>query len=211
MSFRTEFTLSCSSCLVRFFISSLRSLLSIFGLPPSFIIWDDNSLIVSSSFWIESVDAFSLFFIYSSNCLSLNASTLLTPAAIEDWLTVLNFPISPVFLTWVPPHNSVEKYASFSLPIDTTLTSSPYFSPKNARAPFSIAAFGVIILVVTSVLFFTYSFTNLSIVSSSSFVIGFIWLKSNLKRSGATSEPFCITCFPSVRLKDSWRRCVAEW
>ena len=72
--------------------------------------------------------------------MSLNASILLTPAAIDDWLTVLNFPIFPVFLTCVPPHNSVEKYVSFSLPIETTLTSSPYFSPKKAKAPFSIAA-----------------------------------------------------------------------
>ena len=36
---------------------------------------------------------------YFSNCLSLSASTLLTPAAIDDWLIILNFPISPVFLT----------------------------------------------------------------------------------------------------------------
>ena len=74
-----------------------------------------------------------------------------------------------------------------------------------------MAAFGVIILVVTSVLFCTYSLTNLSIIVSSSSVIGFIWLKSNLSLSGATKDPFCITCFPNVLLKDSCNKWVAEW
>ena len=57
--------------------------------------------------------------------------------------TNLNSPISPVFLTCVPPHNSIE-YALLvslsSIPISITLTSSPYFSPNIAIAPFATAS-----------------------------------------------------------------------
>ena len=134
----------------------------------------DKSLTISSFFSEDKFDNFSLFFKYSSNCLSLKASILLTPAAIDDWLIILNLPISPVFLTCVPPHNSVEKYFPFSSPIESTLTSSPYFSPNKANAPFLTASFGVINLVLTSVFFVTIEFTKVSIFSTSSFEIGFM-------------------------------------
>ena len=55
-------------------------------------------------------------------------------------------PISPVRRTWVPPHNSTDQPSAFwpcsraCLPIDTTRTSSPYFSPNSARAPASRAS-----------------------------------------------------------------------
>src|SRR5258708_38512452 len=51
-------------------------------------------------------------------------------------------PISPVRLTCVPPHSSTDQPSAFwpcsraLLPIDTTRTSSPYFSPNSARALF---------------------------------------------------------------------------
>ena len=41
--------------------------------------------------------------------------------------------------------------------------------------------------------------------------IGFGCEKSKRSRSGATSEPFCATCVPSVSRSAAWRRCVAEW
>ena len=41
---------------------------------------------------------------------ALKASTRLTPDDIDDWLIILNLPISAVLATCVPPHNSVEKY-----------------------------------------------------------------------------------------------------
>ena len=37
------------------------------------------------------------------------------------------------------------------------------------------------------------------------------WLKSKRSRSGATSEPFCVTCGPSRRRSASCSRWVAEW
>ena len=64
-------------------------------------------------------------------------------------------------------NNSVEKYLLSSLPMDNTLTSSPYFSPNNAKAPFSTASLGVISLVFTSDFFSTIKFTYFSIVSIS--------------------------------------------
>ena len=45
-------------------------------------------------------------------------------------LTIRSSPISAVADTWVPPHSSAR-----SSPNDTTRTSSPYLSPKNAMAP----------------------------------------------------------------------------
>ena len=44
------------------------------------------------------------------------------------------WPISPVWPTCVPPHNSIES------PNFITLTRSPYFSPNNANAPISTAS-----------------------------------------------------------------------
>ena len=143
--------------------------------------------------------------------MSLNASILLIPAAIDDWLIILNFPISPVFFTWVPPQSSVEKYFPSSSPIERTLTSSPYFSPNKANAPFSTASSGVINLVRTSDFFDTIEFTKSSILSISSLEIGFIWLKSNLNRLGSTKEPFWVTCVPKTLLNDSCNKWVAEW
>ncbi len=57
------------------------------------------------------------------------ASTRLTPAATPDSPVILNRPMSPVRFTWVPPHNSRE------LPMSSTRTSSPYFSPNSIMAP----------------------------------------------------------------------------
>jgi hypothetical protein len=35
--------------------------------------------------------------------------------------------------------------------------------------------------------------------------------KSKRRRSGATSEPFCVTCSPSTLRSAACSRCVAEW
>ena len=66
-------------------------------------------------------------------------------------------PISPVRFTWVPPQSSTDQPSALLaaprapvLPIDTTRTSSPYFSPNSARAPASRASSTAISRVVTS-------------------------------------------------------------
>ena len=211
LSDKILFTVISSNCFVSSLIVILRSSDFLIGFPPSLVISLDNDLIVSSFFWEDKLDILSFDLRYSSSCLSLNASTLLTPAAIDDWLTTLNLPTSPVFFTCVPPQSSVEKYLLPSSPINTTLTSSPYFSPNKAIAPCSIPSSGVISRVTTSVFEFTNLLTFSSIFFISSSVIGFIWLKSNLNLSGATNDPFCITCVPKVLLRDSCNKCVAEW
>ena len=72
---------------------------------------------------------------YASAPAPVTASMRRTPEATPASLTILNSPMSPVRLTWVPPQSSVEKS-----PIFNTRTSSPYFSPNNAIAPKPIAS-----------------------------------------------------------------------
>ena len=64
------------------------------------------------------------------------ASNLLTPDDTEVSLDIINPSISEVFFTCVPPHNSTQ-HSPLRL---TTLTSSPYLSPKKANAPESMAS-----------------------------------------------------------------------
>ena len=63
------------------------------------------------------------------------ASILLIPDETLDSDNILNTPISPVLFTCVPPHNSTETSEKLK-----TLTSSSYFSPKRAIAPWDIAS-----------------------------------------------------------------------
>src|SRR5450830_519155 len=72
---------------------------------------------------------------FSSDCTNVSAfspvtaSTRRIPAATPPSATILNKPISPVRDTCVPPHSSRE------VPMDSTRTSSPYFSPNKSIAP----------------------------------------------------------------------------
>ena len=58
------------------------------------------------------------------------ASTRRVPAEMPCSAVTRKRPISPVWPTWVPPQNSLEKPGT-----STTRTRSPYLSPKNASAP----------------------------------------------------------------------------
>ena len=113
-------------------------------------------------------------------------------------------PISPVPAQWVPPHSSFEND-----PIVTTRTVSPYFSPNSAIAPdFNAASMGSS-SVVTGVLSTTRRFTSDSMSASARSVSPAKWLKSKRSRSGATSEPACLTCTPTTSRSAAWRRWVA--
>jgi len=57
------------------------------------------------------------------------------PAATPLSATMTKNPMSPVALTWVPPHNSMLNPGTL-----TTRTRSPYFSPNSAIAPAAIAS-----------------------------------------------------------------------
>ena len=131
-------------------------------------------------------------------------------------------PISPVRLTWVPPHNStdqpialeacaLEAWSRAALPIETTRTSSPYFSPNSALAPASRASSSAINRVVTSAFSSTTSLAMSSTRASSSAEIGLGWAKSKRSRSGETSEPRCAMWSPSTWRSASCRMWVAEW
>ena len=96
------------------------------------------------------------------------------------------------------------------LPIETTRTSSPYFSPNSARAPASRASSTAISRVMTSSFSSTTSLAMSSMRASSSAVIGFGCTKSKRSRSGATSEPRCAIWSPSTCRNASCSRCVAE-
>ena len=87
------------------------------------------------------------------------------------------------------PAERVAARSRAPLPIDTTRTSSPYFSPNSARAPASRASSTAISRVVTSSFSSTTSLAMSSTRRSSSAVIGFGCTKSKRSRSGATSEP----------------------
>ena len=78
-------------------------------------------------------------------------------------------------------------------------------------APAAIASSGVIRRVSTDEFLRMRSLTSSSILRSSSSEIALVWLMSKRSRSGATSEPFCVTCSPRWRRSASCRRWVAEW
>ena len=143
---------------------------------------------------------------------AVQASMRRTPLATALSPFILNTPISPSRRTCVPPQSSTE-YAPCavvpSLPIVSTRTSSPYFSPNNANAPASMASSGVIMRVETASFWRINWFTNASTAASSSSLTGFGWLKSKRKWASLTSDPFCVTCAPKVRRRASCNKCVA--
>src|SRR3990167_3375618 len=125
-------------------------------------------------------------------------------------------PTSPVRPTWVPPQSSTDHALSLGrpsgrAPIETTRTSSPYFSPKSAIAPESTASSRSISRVTTGVFCKATWLASASTSSISSSDIGFGWEKSKRRRSGATSEPFCATWLPRMPRSAACRRWVAEW
>ena len=130
--------------------------------------------------------------------------------------------MSPVRRTCVPPHSSIDHdlLAFFAcpppaglspMPIDTTRTSSPYFSPNRAMAPVSMASSMAISRVSTGAFCRMMAFAMSSTAATSSALIGLVCEKSKRSRSGATSEPFCATWVPSTWRSASCSRCVAEW
>ena len=145
----------------------------------------------------------------------VSASSRRTPAATALSPTTETRPISPVRRTCVPPQSSTEygrgPLSPSLVPIETTRTSSPYFSPNSARAPDSRASSSPISRVTTgsflSMMALAMSSTRGQLVGG----YGLGWAKSKRSRSGATSEPFCATWSPSTSRSASCSRCVAEW
>ena len=134
------------------------------------------------------------------------ASMRRTPAAIPASETILNPPISAVLLTCVPPHSSMDTPGT-----STTRTTSPYFSPNIAVAPFALASAMGISRASSTTASPTQPLTRASICLSSSLVGARGALKSNRRRSKVTSEPACDTSSPTTSLSADCSRCVAVW
>ncbi len=82
-------------------------------------------------------------------------------------------------------------------PMESTRTSSPYFSPNRAMAPASIASSGDIRRVETSALPRICAFTSASTAAICCGVRASGCEKSKRRRSSATRLPFWVTCAPS--------------
>ena len=114
--------------------------------------------------------------------------------------------MSPVARTCVPPHSSVLNEPS---PTATTRTLSPYFSPNSAMAPEAIASCVLRTAVLTGSFFRMAALTIRSTSSNCSGVTAEKCWKSKRRRSGATSEPACLTCGPSTLRSAACSRWVA--
>ena len=97
------------------------------------------------------------------------------------------------------------------LPIDSTRTSSAYFSPNSIIAPDFCASSSGISSAPVAVLARTSRLTISSTWRISSAVIGAVWAKSKRVFSGSTSEPFCCTWAPSTSRSALCIRWVTEW
>ncbi len=78
---------------------------------------------------VEMSDCFSAR--YDATFGPVYATSLLTPEDTASCATIVNAPISRVLGEWVHPQSSTDTPS----PMVTTLTMSPYLSPKNIFAP----------------------------------------------------------------------------
>ncbi|OQC26078.1 MAG: hypothetical protein BWX71_01584 [Deltaproteobacteria bacterium ADurb.Bin072] len=134
------------------------------------------------------------------------ASILRSPADTLDSETTFTRPIWPVEEQWVPPQSSMD-----TSPMDTTRTSSAYFSVKSAMAPRPMASSLDRISVLTGRFSSTNWFTMASILSSSSADTAAKWVKSNLSLASLTRDPDWCTWSPKTSRNARWSRCVALW
>ena len=135
-----------------------------------------------------------------------------------------NLPISPAFLTWVPPQNSVE-YCSHSPvvgasiiwltpgpPMASTRTGSGYCSPKTARSPLIFcASSSADTCVCTSSFAAICALTCSCVALSSSGVSGLLYAKSKRSLSASHSEPRWSHALPSAFLSARLTMCVDVW
>ncbi len=112
--------------------------------------------------------------------------------------------MSPVRVTCVPPQSSRD------VPMSSTRTSSPYFSPKSIIAPSFCASSMPIVRAFVGWLSRISALTISSTRRICSSVSGALCAKSKRVLSGSTSEPFCWTCVPSTSRSALCMMCVAE-
>ena len=112
-------------------------------------------------------------------------------------------PVAPV---WQPPQSSTLG------PNFTTLTTSPYFSPKSAMAPMALASSMVASLFSSQAKLLrmrALTFLSTSLIWAS---LSFSkWEKSKRRYLSQTYEPFCSTWVPRTSLSTWSRRWVQLW
>ncbi|MDT4843929.1 hypothetical protein FQZ97_778680 [compost metagenome] len=113
--------------------------------------------------------------------------------------------MSPVRPTWVPPHSSR------LVPMSSTRTVSPYFSPNSIMAPVFWADSRSITRACVGALSRISALTRFSISRICSRVTGALCAKSKRVLSASTSEPFCCTWSPSTSRRALCIRWVTEW
>ena len=198
---------------------------SIFWVNVFFSVNKEFNLSSTASIGIFKIEV--IWSIYSLfNCkyfiafIPVRASILRTPEleAISDF--IIKDPIIPVLCTWVPPQSSIEnlslKEEDFASqtelkPINTTLTSFSYFSPKSAWAPIFFASSKSITLVSTIVSSKICLFTICSTFWISLVEIGLLLEKSNLNLSESFKDPLWLTWTPTTSFKAWCIKWVAEW
>ena len=112
------------------------------------------------------------------------ASMRRTPEATEPSEVMTNIPTLAVLSRCVPPQNSIEKS-----PIFTTLTVSPYFSPKSDIAlSFFASSKGITCVSISAPSRIISAITVLTWPISSA-VSAEKWVKSKRRWSGSTREP----------------------
>ena len=160
--------------------------------------------------WVLSTAAASLI-LSSRSCKKckafcpVTASTRRIPAATPLSETILRVPISPVRATCVPPQSS------FELPISSTRTSSPYFSPKSIMAPVFWASSKDITFAEVAALVKISRLTISSTCLIWAAVMGALCVKSKRVLLASTKEPFCCTWSPKISRKALCRIWVALW
>ena len=113
--------------------------------------------------------------------------------------------MSPLRCTWVPPHSSL------LLPMDSTRTVSPYFSPNSIIAPLCCASSSAITCAEATALIKISALTIASTRRIWASVTGALWAKSKRVRSALTNDPFCATWSPSTSRRALCIKWVALW
>lgn len=170
---------------------------------------------MSLAFWsaISALSSADFSARYASAASPHRASMRRTPEAMAPSDLILKRPMSEVLVTCAPPQSSMEYPSSAWVwpPIWTTLTRSPYLSPKNwvmsARSLTSVCGTSIQETVPFSeIAEFTFSSTA-SICSGVSAADE----KSKRRRSGATIEPCWAASSETISWSAQWRRWVAVW
>ena len=93
----------------------------------------------------------------------------------------------------------------------TTRTFLPYFSPKRAIAPISLAVSISVSIVLIAIASQIFSLTCCSIARNASGVTAWKWVKSKRRNSTSLRDPAWVAWFPRMLWRAAWSKWVAVW